>query len=755
MHIAEKSMPTADKTFILVLLSGLLYLSAIPAIRNRYAAGARGMTLLGAYLIASLSWTVSLIWAMKDQRAGIIPILGLLILGVLFIQLNLAFLLHTGKAGRSSWAAGLIWLAVCSLIIITPPETLNAIIPNRFATGTSMYLGGCLAAVGWGLFSAASIWLTIAAYRRTQHPLHRNRLKVWAVVLLMNTTAGGAFLLISPAAASFLQLAAVLTACYAFLTHNLPDLRSIFRRVVIDTSCTLLAVMVYASIFWLAVQAVDHLQIQLWLSIFTASIITAWIASPLHARLRGFLKRHLSGSVGDAHRALSAYSGSSHRILDLHPLASLTVDLAQTLFSSNRASLFLVTEVVAEDQSQWYSLHDILNDNVPGLTIPTGSLLASLLSTNPFPVTQYDIDLLPDFKKLSDVEMDWLQTLNLDVYIPVTAYGRWTGLLALGPKTSGDRYYVDELETLQQLAGQTAVALENARMYEELKIRNTENERLNRELSTANRELARLDQAKSDFISIASHELRTPLTQARGFNDILSEMVKDGSLSKDVGLNLTDNVRRATIKLEKIVSTMLDVSQLDNQTMSLEIYSTTAASIIRLAVEQWEKALLSRKQTLSVSGLDQLPEIRVDSKRMTQVFSNLIQNAIKYTPDGGEIKITGELLSRDGVPEAVMLLVSDNGIGISADDNQKVFEKFYRAGNALLHSTGDMKFMGGGPGLGLTIAKGIVEAHGGAIWLESPGCDEKTFPGSKFYIVLPLQNTQTGVRKVLFPQSRS
>jgi signal transduction histidine kinase len=123
-----------------------------------------------------------------------------------------------------------------------------------------------------------------------------------------------------------------------------------------------------------------------------------------------------------------------------------------------------------------------------------------------------------------------------------------------------------------------------------------------------------------------------------------------------------------------------------------------------------------------------------DGERLLQAFRNLITNAIKYTPDGGKIDIDGRML-----PGFVEVIISDNGIGIDPDDHVRIFEKFGRLGNVATHSSSKTKFKGGGPGLGLPITKGIIEAHGGAIWVESEGYDEQNCPGSTFHILLPLR----------------
>jgi signal transduction histidine kinase len=112
----------------------------------------------------------------------------------------------------------------------------------------------------------------------------------------------------------------------------------------------------------------------------------------------------------------------------------------------------------------------------------------------------------------------------------------------------------------------------------------------------------------------------------------------------------------------------------------------------------------------------------------------VICNAIKYTPDGGTITIDGRSL-----PGFVEVTVTDTGIGISAEDQATIFEKFGQLGRVDLHSSGKTKFKGGGPGLGLPIARGILEAHGGSIWVASPGYDEKNNPGSTFHILIPMR----------------
>ncbi len=141
---------------------------------------------------------------------------------------------------------------------------------------------------------------------------------------------------------------------------------------------------------------------------------------------------------------------------------------------------------------------------------------------------------------------------------------------------------------------------------------------------------------------------------------------------------------------------------------------------------------------LEVTGLNRLPMVFIDPNLMYKVFYHLVINAIKYTPDSGHISIKGRVTRAPEIGDVIEVEVADTGIGIAPEHQKLVFEKFYQTGKLALHSSGATKFAGGGPGLGLAIARGVVVAHGGRIWVESPGCDEINCPGSRFFVQIPL-----------------
>jgi signal transduction histidine kinase len=256
---------------------------------------------------------------------------------------------------------------------------------------------------------------------------------------------------------------------------------------------------------------------------------------------------------------------------------------------------------------------------------------------------------------------------------------------------------------------------------------------ISNELFQTQQKLEKLDHSKSNFIAVAAHELKTPLTLIEGYTAMMRDLAKNnqnGSL--DV---LIEGVNNGIRRLRTIVDDMIDVSLIDNNLLSLNFQPIWINQLLSLLAKDALPTVQSRNQTLEVvpfPGSDQM--LFADPERLFQAFRNIINNAIKYTPDGGKVTIDGRLL-----PGFMEVVVSDTGIGISLEDQERIFEKFGALGDVSLHSSGKTKFKGGGPGLGLPISRGIFEAHGGTIWVESEGHDEQKCPGSTFHILLPIR----------------
>ena len=279
--------------------------------------------------------------------------------------------------------------------------------------------------------------------------------------------------------------------------------------------------------------------------------------------------------------------------------------------------------------------------------------------------------------------------------------------------------------------------IENAKLYQQTRQFNRQLEEKvqerTRELQEAYARLERLDQTKTDFITIASHELRTPLTILNVHNQIL--LHDEGIQQNGDYFKRVQSIRDGAARIEAVVESMLDVAKIDSQALALDLAITNLSLLIHMVGQQFRSALAERDLTLQIDNLRGLPDIEADAEALQKVFHHLIINAIKYTPDGGRIAISGH---KHESPPTVEIIVADNGIGIAPDVQPLIFEKFYQTGEVMLHSSGKTTFKGGGSGLGLAIAKGIAAAHNGRIWVESTGYDEETCPGSAFHLVLPV-----------------
>ena len=291
----------------------------------------------------------------------------------------------------------------------------------------------------------------------------------------------------------------------------------------------------------------------------------------------------------------------------------------------------------------------------------------------------------------------------------------------------------DALDLLTTITPFYTYALEKtARLEMEARVNYISNE-----LIEMQQKLERLDKTKSNFISVAAHELKTPLTLIEGYAAMMRDSVsKDGNHQIDT---LLTGVNTGIQRLRAIIDDMIDVSVIDNNLLSLNMQPLWLSHLFEILQRDLENVTRERHLDLEFKPFEGSELwIYADTERLYQAFYNVLTNAIKYTPDHGRIIIDGRML-----PGFIEITVTDTGIGISPENQAVIFEKFGQVGRANLHSSGKTKFKGGGPGLGLPITRGIIEAHGGTIWVESDGYDEEKCPGSKFHILIPARTEAT------------
>jgi signal transduction histidine kinase len=201
---------------------------------------------------------------------------------------------------------------------------------------------------------------------------------------------------------------------------------------------------------------------------------------------------------------------------------------------------------------------------------------------------------------------------------------------------------------------------------------------------------------------------------------------------------MLDGIVKGTDRMHAVVNTMLDVTRIDSEDLILRASPILLKQLSQEVMSGLRKAASERTIELVYFQEADTPLIHGDPALIHKALYHLIVNAIKYTPGGGKVTVSTRPAKTEDGAQGVLITVQDTGIGLAAEHHELVFEKFYQAGHAAIHSSGTTSFKGGGPGLGLAIVRGVARAHGGKAWVESAGYDEVNFPGCRFYLWLPV-----------------
>ena len=729
--------------------AGYFVLVALLFQRTRFKGWTNRIVLV--YLLLSGIWSAGHAVSVWQGLVPAVPVVGneiafdlAWLFPTLVLILSLQFLERPGVRWATLLGGLLALLAVLAgLNVGGLQDTLQ-----RFNIGgTPQATLATLRLVAWTSLTVSALTLTVADYIRTKGALHRNRIMFWLIALIL-AQLGEGLTLIPPAILDTPQIGLgirLLGACLfivAVTSYNLPNLRLVARRSLAGFLLTLVSGGLYLGSFLLFQQIAAGVREAALVIAIAAGIALglALVQRPMLRLIQSLIDRFLFSQQYDPAHALREYNAAISNILDLHLLVSMAIGIISEALEIRRGALLLITEL-PDGGTDVRVVKGMGEVEIDHFDLSATSPILAEYRMGRQPLTQYEIDILPKYRSAPARERAWLQALDMEVYVPIHSQSVLSGVIALGHKLSGDAYSSTDFNVLMTVADQTAVALQNARLVTDLKQANRAITQLNDELTRTNRRLEKLDQAKTDFIQIASHELRTPLTQVRGYADILADSVREGNPSLPQVVQISQGIGRATIRLEEIIAAMLDVSQIDAEMLAISRTPMTVASVVRFATDSYKDAVKNRRQTLTVEGIDDLPPVQGDFQRLCQAFTNVLGNCIKFTPDGGKISLAGRTIDSKQAGEVgttfVEIVIADSGIGINPEDQELIFEKFYRVGPVELHSTGQTKFKGAGPGLGLPIAKGVIQAHGGKIWVESEGMDETRFPGSKFHILLP------------------
>ncbi|MDG5469003.1 PAS domain S-box protein [Deltaproteobacteria bacterium IMCC39524] len=327
----------------------------------------------------------------------------------------------------------------------------------------------------------------------------------------------------------------------------------------------------------------------------------------------------------------------------------------------------------------------------------------------------------------------------------------------------------EDIRLTQAIGRQLGPLLKNAELFDELQWQHRINFASLRELERSrttlrdnldqleqhHRTLQGLNQMKSAFLSLASHELRTPLTTILSGAEFLQSQTEEllGNNEKRA-LNV---IIRASQRLNHIVDDLLDAARLEARTLYIARESFNPFMMINELITEFKPSYQKNKINLELQEFPDDTVLRGDAHHLKRALARLLENAIKFTPEGGMVHIAGRTLQQEIVvgltgelnafsesffdgalaESYLQISISDSGIGIDKADHLRIFDKFQEVGDISTHSTSQAQFGGKGVGLGLTLAKGIIETHDGLVWVESAGADQ----GSCFSALLPLANS--------------
>lgn len=386
-------------------------------------------------------------------------------------------------------------------------------------------------------------------------------------------------------------------------------------------------------------------------------------------------------------------------MLSLEPLLSIIIQAATQLAGTESCSIMLLDKKTGE--LRFEAATGLNKDELRKLSVPLDSSIAGWIFRKKKALLIRDVRGDERWNRHVDERIDF-ETRSI-LGVPLTVKNEVIGVMELINKQDEDEFSQDDIQIATHLASQAAIAIENARLVEKLQ--------------GAYDELSELDSLKSNFVAIASHELRTPLSIILGYATFLRDDAESETASEQIEI-----VLQSAMRLRGIIDDMVNLRHVETGEVQLEREVFSMRELIEEVVEEFGGVAKAKRQLLKASfKTDEPLSIDADRQKIYMVIANLVSNAIKFTPKEGRILINAYLKG-----DEIWVNVIDTGLGIPKRDWERIFVRFYQVEPSLTRRYEGM-------GLGLSIAKEMVELHGGRIWVES--VEEK---GSRFTVVLPV-----------------
>lgn len=525
---------------------------------------------------------------------------------------------------------------------------------------------------------------------------------------------------------NYLIILYVLSIAYAITKFRLMDIKTIIRRSSVFAGLVVIIGSLYiflTEIISRLISFVFNQDFPLATSFLVAILISIGF-SPLKKILERLTSKFLFKTTYNPDIVLSDISNVASSIVDLRQLLASISNILDSAFHCEKIAVAML-----DKEGKLYLAHQqgFDPDALKNFTMGKEQVLPAYFSSS------HEVQVIDELKtryeageyQPKSVELlDSLYGMDIALVVPLFVKDEMIGVFVLGNKKSGEPYSHQDLNIIKIIAGQSAIAIENASLYDELKDYNVkldqEVKKKTAELRKANEELKQLDEAKSEFISIASHQLRTPLTIIKGY----ISMMLEGNFGK-VPVKINDNLKKvfsANERLINLVENLLDISRIESGRQEFNFSRARLEDMAAVVVDNFKNNAKDKNLILIFhKPSSPTPEVKLDADKIHEVMMNFVDNAIKYTKKG---KVEVSVQANDG---HVTYCVKDNGMGISSEVMPVLFQKFSRGKGSFRSHTE-------GLGLGLYVAKMMIDAHKGKIWAESDGEGK----GSRFCFSLPI-----------------
>jgi len=589
---------------------------------------------------------------------------------------------------RSKFIAGMYWA-----------EATGFFVP---VLGPGIYLAGLFEAT----FLGYAIFLLLQRVRKARSTLERNRILYLLLgsLMVMLGTFSNLIPSLKPYPVDIIaNIINALLIAYAILRYQLLDITVVVRKGLLYSIPTAIIGAGYFLLISLTMRLFHAFaSFQIFLLSLIVAIITAMVAQPLRDRAQSWIDRLFFREKYDSRLMLQRVSQTATSVLELRQLTSMLLDEVTNMMHISKAGILLKEETGEFRLVAQRGLAPVL-----GLRLRGDHPVVRWLASEEGLLTRDDVDTMPQFKALWGREKEDLERLGAGLFVPLRAKGELVGIFALGPKLSEETYSADDQITLTTLANHTAVALENARLFSDLK-------QSLQELKQTRAQLIQADKlsALGRMIAGVAHEINNPLPTIMGYAQLLQGEEVSDQVRRDLE-RISEAAKRSQRTVQNLLAfaraskpqrDYLDINQVIEETLALRSY--------QLKVDNIE--VVKRLE-------GNLPWTMADRYQLQQVFLNLINNAQQAMAEqgGGRLAVRSELRTGD----TIRVTVSDTGPGIPEEIMPRLFEPFFTT-----------KEVGKGTGLGLSVSYGIVSEHRGRIWAES-----EEGKGANFIVELPVQ----------------